>query len=174
LEIPKKNNPTEFKEEPFEEYYSRWPKRLSNIPEGVVRMWFWDHNEQVLEFAKQYDFTKWKFCLEKFTNEKILEIRHFDYDMKLLDGKGEEFLKGRLKGYNTADYMLENGTFPCPIIVAHNAGEHFHHATDFKDAMIEPYHLIEGNRRFAYIRALIRHKCPQLKKDHDVWVATIE
>lgn len=169
-----KNNPSEYKEEPFEDYYARWPSELSHIPKGVVKMWFWYHNDQTVDFSKHYDFTKWTFQLQNFTNEKILEIKHFDYEMKLLDGKGEVFLKGRLQGYDTADHMLENGTFPYPIIVAENADKHFHHITEIKERMLPSCHLIERNRRFAYIRALIRHNMSQLIEEHDVWVVTIE
>ncbi|MBW3140138.1 hypothetical protein KUV56_11515 [Ferrimonas balearica] len=173
MEIPKRNDPTDFKQESFEEYYRRFPKELAHIPEDVVKSWMWYHNEQVVVFSKLYNFENWEFELQCFDNEEIMEIKHFDYDLKLLDGKGDEFLKGCLKGYDTADYMLENGTFPCPIIVARNAGKNIHHQRGEGNYMLEPLQLIEGNRRLAYLRAMIRKKFPKLKDSHKVWVVTI-
>lgn len=174
MEIPKRNDPSDFKWENFENYYARFPKELAHIPEDVVKNWMWYHNEQVVEFSKLYNFEKWKFALEDFDNEKIMEIRHFDYDMKLLDGKGQEFLQGFLNEHDTAKFMLKNGTSPCPMIVAKDAGTHIHHQREESNLMLEPYQLIEGNRRLAYLRAMITKPFSKLQNTHKVWVVTIE
>ena len=174
MNIPKRNDPSEFKCETFEDYYARFPNQLSHIPEDVVRTWFWFHNEQVIGFSKLYHFRKWTFTLEKFDNSNIMEIRHFEYDLKRLDGKGAEFIKGKMKGYDTADFMFENGTSPCPMNVAKNAGEHIHQQRFEGEEMLQPYHLIEGNRRLAFLRAMIKYKFSRLKDSHDVWVVNIE
>ena len=174
MEIPKRNDPSDFKCEPFEDYFARFPEELNHIPEDVVKNWMWYHNEQVVEFSQLYDFTKWKFSLEDFDNDKIMEIQHFEYDLKLLDGKGQEFLQGRLNEHDTAKFMFENGTSPCPMIVAKDAGNHVHHQREEGNLMLEPYHLIEGNRRLAYLRAMIGKPFPRLKESHKVWVVEIE
>lgn len=173
VDIPKRNDPSDSELELFEDYYARFPRELGNVPKEVVQTWMWYHNEQVIEFVEVYDFQKWVFTLEEFNNSDIMKIQHFDYDLRLLDGKGEEFIKGEMKGYDTADYMLANGTSPCPIIIAKNAGAHIHHQGPEGDKMLEPYHLIEGNRRLAYLRAMITSAYAKLKNSHHIWVVDI-
>ncbi|HHX8571761.1 TPA: hypothetical protein ACVO35_000194 [Vibrio alginolyticus] len=173
MEIPKRNDPSDFKWETFEDYYARFPKELANIPKDVVENWMWFHNEQVVEFSKLYDFEKWTFELRDFDNDEIMAIRHFEYDLKLLDGKGQEFLLGRLNEHDTAKFMFENGTSPCPIIVARDASKHIHHQREEGNYMLEPYQLIEGNRRLAYLRAMIGKPYSKLRDSHKVWVVTI-
>ncbi|HIF5855129.1 TPA: hypothetical protein ACX3E9_004510 [Vibrio parahaemolyticus] len=174
MEIPKRNDPSDFKWEEFEDYYARFPKELAHIPEDVVKNWMWYHNEQVVEYSKLYDFEKWTFELKDFENDNIMQIKHFDYDLKLLDGKSLEFLKGLLNEHDTAKFMFDSGTSPCPMIVAKNAGKHIHHQREEGNLMLEPYQLIEGNRRLAYLRAMIGKSFPKLQKSHKVWVVTIE
>lgn len=175
MKIPPRNDPSDFQIESFEDYYARWPNELAHVPESVVRMWMWEHNDQVIEFFDQcYDIDRWSFRLEKLDNKKILEVRHFADELEKLDDIGDRLIKGLLVGYNTAEYMLENGTFPCPIIVVENGGQYEHHRSHPGEKMLEPYHLIEGNRRLAFVRALNRHNHPNLQDEHDVWVVTIE
>jgi hypothetical protein len=173
MEIPKRNDPSDFKWEAFEDYYARFPEELAHIPEDVVKNWMWYHNEQVVELSKLYNFKKWIFELQSFNNDKVMEIKHFDYDLKLLDGKGGEFLKGRLNEHDTAKFMFDNGTSPCPMIVAEKASEHIHHQREEGNRMLEPFQLIEGNRRLAYLRAMISMPFPKLQDSHKVWVVTI-
>ncbi|MCE7615488.1 hypothetical protein LZT09_12730 [Vibrio fluvialis] len=160
--------------ENFTDYLLRVPAELKHVPEDIIRTWFWYHNEQAVEFSKFYDFTKWKFTAKAFTNDQILEIRHYDYYLKRLDDKGGEFLKGRMKGYDTADFMRANGTFPEPILVVENGSKHKHHHSIGDETMLEPYHIIEGQRRLGFIRAMIRAGHPKLQASHRAWVATIE
>ena len=160
--------------ESFENYFSRMPRSLSHVPEDLVQSWFWHHNEQAIELSGFYDFTKWQFRLEQFSNEKIMDVRHYDYYLSKLDDKGSEFLKGLMKGYDTADYMIEHGTFPCAILVAENSGHCVHHQSIDDEMMLEPFHLIEGNRRLGFLRALIGVAHPKLQQSHDVWVADID
>jgi len=174
MNIPLRNDPTDYQKESFEDYYARWPNELSHVPESVVKSWMWYHNEQVVEFCRDYyDIEHWSFQLENFDNDKIMEVQHFPDELEKLDDIGERFINGKLAGYDTADYMLENGTFPCPIIVVENGSRYQHHKSLPCETMIEPYHLIEGNRRLAFVRALIRHNHPKLKGNHEVWVVTI-
>ncbi len=174
MEIPVRNDPSDYRKEPFEEYYARWPKELSHVPESVIKMWMWDHNEQVVNFCRDYyDVEKWVFSLETFDNSKIQEVKHFSDELEKLDNIGEAFINGEHVGYDTAEFMLENGTFPCPIIVVENGSKYEHHRSHAGEKMLEPYHPIEGNRRLAFVRALIRYEHPSLKNEHRVWVATI-
>ncbi len=78
-----------------------------------------------------------------------------------------------MPGYDTAEFMQENGTFPVPIIVAHNAGKVLHHKSLNHEFMLEPYHILEGNRRLAFLRAMIQKQHEKLKKNHKIWLVTI-
>lgn len=159
--------------ESFEEYINRFPRELAHVPEDLVKSWFWYHNDQAVECSTIYDFKKWKFRSEKFSNEEIMKIRHYDYYLSKLDEKGEVFLRGRMEGYDTADFMLDNGTFPCAILITEDCGKHKHHQSVGDETMLEPYQIIEGNRRLGFLRALINTDHPNLRAWHSVWVATI-
>ena len=161
-------------DEDFNAYLLRWPKQLSNVPEDVIKNWAFVHNQQVIEFCSSYDLSAWRFKLEKFDNDEILKISHFKDELEKIDGKSFRLFTGELNGYDTADFMLQHGTFPCPIIVAHNAGNIVHHRSTKNETMIEPYHLIEGNRRLGFIREMIRTKYENLKSNHEVWVVSID
>jgi hypothetical protein len=160
--------------ETFEDYLARWPKDLTNVPVDVIKNWVFYHNEFVREHSDVYCLKNWSFELKYFSSEEIVEIKHYDSEIKHWDHIGNELMKGRMSGYDTADYMLEKGTFPCPIIVAHNAAS-FKHAKSLEDEfMLEPYHLIEGNRRVGFIRGMHKNAYPKLQPKHNVWVVAIK
>lgn len=174
MKIPKRNDPNDFAVESFESYKERWPSDLDHIPPDVIKSWAYDHNEQVMVLSEDvYDLGKWDFKLADFSNDEIMRIKHFDSEMRHYDHIGKEYLAGRMEGYDTAEYMLENGTFPSPIIVAHNAGHHLHHKSFKNEFMMEPYHIIEGNRRLAFVRAMIQSGYEKLQGTHKVWLVTI-
>lgn len=174
MKIPKHNDPSDFEIESFESYVDRWPAELDHVPLDVIKSWAYDHNEQVLEFTDElYDLTKWSFELIEFSNDKILEIMNFGSEMKHYDHIGNKFFANRMHGYDTAEFMQENGTFPVPIIVAHNAGKFLHHKSFDNEFMLEPYHLLEGNRRLAFLRAMIQRKHEKLQEIHKVWLVII-
>lgn len=173
MKPPRRNDPSDFEQESLESYLDRWPDELSNVPEDVIEHWLYRHNEQVEDFCEVYDLGAWNFEIQSFDNEKIFEILHFEDELEKLDATGERLIAEGMPGYDTGDYMLENGTFPCPIIVAHMAGGHSHHKGIGDETMLEPYHLIEGHRRLGFIRAMIRNDHPSLQEAHDAWVVTI-
>lgn len=173
MEPPRRNDPSDFEHESLESYLDRWPAELGNVPDDVIEHWFYRHNEQVPELCKVYDFGSWNFELQTFDNEKIQEIRHFEDELEKLDATGDRLMAEGMPGYDTAEYMLENGTFPCPIIVAYMAGGHCHHKGMGDETMLEPYHLVEGHRRLGFLRVMIRSDHPSLQEAHSVWVVTI-
>lgn len=122
---------------------------------------------------------EWEFKYTKLTNEEILTIRHYQYDELRLFPKAYNWIrmKGQ-RGPSFYDWMMENGTFPRPIIVAHNAGDYKHPILEHRygkgiDKMFTPYHLLEGNRRLALLRAMIEQKQCNLKELHSVWLVTM-
>jgi hypothetical protein len=173
MEAPRREDPSDFEQEPFQSYLERWPDELSNVPEDVIEHWLYRHNDQVSDFCEVYDLGTWSFELSTFDNGHILEVLHFEDELEKLDATGDRLIMEGMPGYDTADYMLEYGTFPCPIIVAHMAGDHRHHKSVGDETMLEPYHLIEGHRRLGFIRAMIRNNHPKLLRAHEVWVVNI-
>ena len=170
---PKREDPSAFEIESFDSYYSRWPKELTNIPEDVVRHWIYYHNGFFWEGGIIYEIDRWSFDLKVFSNEKIMEIAHYPSEIERMDYNGETLMKKGMPGYDTAEYMLQHGTFPCPIIVAYNAGAHKHAKSIGTETMLEPYHLVEGHRRLGFARGMIRHNYKHLKREHKVWLVTI-
>lgn len=170
---PKRENVNSYKAESFESYYSRWPCELANVPEDVVRQWVYYHNEIFWEDRIVYEIEKWKFELKKFTNDEILEILHYPSEIEHMDKNGDILMQQGMPGYDTAEYMLEYGTFPCPIIVARNAGAYKHIKSIGNETMLEPYHLVEGHRRLGFVRGMIKHGYEKLKLSHEVWLTTI-
>lgn len=161
------------KTESFDDYYARWPSELSSIPQQVVQDWIYRHWSC---FNSYWAATKphlWAYRLEAFTNAKILTIQHPEGWTQSLEDESAEYVAGKPRSHAPfAKYLLTNGTFPLPILVAEDAG-HVRHPRLRGEVMKEPYQIIEGHRRLICIRGMINSKHPALKGEHSVWVATI-
>lgn len=159
--------------ESFESYYSKWPEELSAIPKLVVQDWIYRHWRDFSNYWITLEPHHWSFESVTFSNFEVLGIDHISTWIKELDAEGVEYVgdtprsKSRL-----AQYMLNNGTFPIPILVAKNAG-HVIHPRSAKDRMKAPLQLIEGHCRLACMRGMINSNYPNLAAEHIVWMATI-
>jgi hypothetical protein len=159
--------------ESFEVYYARWPKTLSNIPRPVVEDWIHRHWSDFHRDWIKLRPQDWIFELSDFTSTQIHSIDHIRTWIPELDAEGVEFVGNAPRSRTRlAQYMLANGTFPVPIIVAKNAG-HIIHPRSGGEHMKEPYQLIEGHSRLACIRGMINAQHPRLVATHNVWVVTI-
>lgn len=164
--------------------YSVMPEELSNFPEDVLRQWVYEHGKgdgDVVDALNLIpNLSKWFFQLVEMPNADINSIKHYPYDEKRLLDKGEWWLKtGRHNAPAFCDYMLEHGTTPVPLIVAQNASDHNHPIIEYRypereGPMLEPFHLLEGNRRFALLRAMINNGTASLKDQHLVWIVTLQ
>ena len=159
--------------ESFEEYYARWPQKLSNIPRAVVQDWIYRH---WADFRRDWIAMRpqeWTYALTRFATEQILTIDHIGAWIPELDAEGLEFAGTAPRSRTRlAQYMRANGTFPVPIIVAANAG-HMVHPRSGGEQMKAPYQLIEGHSRLACIRGMIHASWPTLASSHELWVVTI-
>ena len=159
--------------ESFEAYYARWPTELRNIPELVVKDWIYRHWRDFNRYWVQLRPHTWTFNWTRFSNDEIMEIDHIGDWIQELDLEGDEYVTGAPRSQASfARYMLSNGTFPLPPIVAKNAAAIVHPRGDGQ-LMKAPLQLIEGHCRLACIRGMIRANHPHLAKVHDVWVVTI-
>lgn len=167
----------------FSDFCKVIPKELSNFPEDVLKQWVYEHGKgdgDVIDALNLIpNLAEWRFELVDMTNADIKRIRHYPYDERLLLPKGEWWLKsGRHSAPAFFDYMLEHGTTPVPIIIAQNASGHNHPIIAYRypehgGSMLDPLHLLEGNRRFALLRAMINNDVASLQDKHLVWVVTM-
>lgn len=172
-EFPAVKGYGDFDVEPFEEYYARWPAALAAMPKCVVESWVYRHWTDFQSWI-ELDPAAWKYSLSEFTNEQIMAIDHFGDWRKTLDHWGSELLTNRRRQETwLAKSMLDAGTVPAPIIVAVEAG-HVRHPRGLKaDFMKEPYQLIEGHMRLAYLRGMNTGGWQTLKPKHLVWAVEI-
>ncbi|WCE32072.1 hypothetical protein [Vibrio sp. SCSIO 43137] len=167
----------------FEEFCELMPEELRNFPEDVLKQWVYEHGKgdgDVIDALNLIpNLSQWDFQLVDLSNGEIEIIKHYPYDEKRLLEKGEWWLRsGRNNAPAFCDFMLEHGTTPVPIIVAQNASDQNHPILEFRypeheGPMLEPFHLLEGNRRFAFLRAMINSAETTLKDKHAVWVVTL-
>jgi len=159
--------------ESFEDYYARWPTDLRHIPQGVVKDWIYRHWGCFKERWIPLRPHEWSYQFCTFSNEKILAIDHVLNWIPELDAEGEEFVTGAPRSQTKlGQYMLSEGTFPVPIIVAENAS-HVVCPRSGGERMKSPLQLIEGHTRLACIRGMINSAYTGLKGDHPVWLVNI-
>lgn len=159
--------------ESFDDYYSRWPPELSSIPAPIVKDWIYRHWRCFKDRWIPLSPHAWTYELSVFTGEQILAIDHVLNWIPDLDAEGAEYVNGapRSKG-RLGQFMLANGTFPVPIIVARNAG-HVVCPRSGGVNMKTPLQLIEGHARLACIRGMLHSGHPNLKTEHQVWLVSI-
>lgn len=159
--------------ESFDSYYANWPIELSGIPKPVVEDWIYRHWICFKDRWIALEPHKWIYKLAKLTSDEILAIDHVLTWIPDLDAEGVEFVTGAPRSKSRlGQFMLTNGTFPVPIIVAENAG-HVMCPCSGGEFMKVPLQLIEGHTRLACIRGMINSQHPTLKPEHEVWLVSI-
>ena len=171
LEIPEPRNWGTFDEEPFEEYLERWPVGLSHIPTDIIETWIHRHWREFQVWLPLNPF-EWNYELLKFGEAEVMSIGHNERRMDTLRNWGDDLFDGTHRESTwLGGFMLKHGTTPAPIIVLQEAGE-IEHPLD-GGQMIEPYQIVEGHMRLAYLQAMFRRKYSAMQASHDVYVATL-
>lgn len=159
--------------ESFESYYARWPEAFSAIPRPIVEDWIYRHWRDFSNHWADLEPHNWSYERKIFSNVEILKIDHIATWIRELDAEGVEYVSNAPRSKSRmAQFILANGTFPVPILVARNAG-HVTHPRSAKEPMKEPLQLIEGHCRLACLRGMINSNHHNLGAEHDVWVATL-
>ncbi len=159
--------------ESFEDYYARWPAELSKIPKMVVEDWIYRHWSCFSNRWIPLQPHLWKYEIALLTCEEILSIDHVLTWIQELDAEGVEYVTGKPRAQSRlAQFMLTNGTFPLPIIVAQNAG-HAIYPQSGNLRMKEPLQLIEGHCRLACLRGMINSNHKNLQAKHQIWLVEI-
>lgn len=159
--------------ESFDSYYERWPPELARIPKAVVEDWVYRHwhcfEDRWIPLAPH----TWSYEQSTFTNDQILAIDHVLTWIPELDAEGVEFVTGAPRSKSRlGQFMLSNGTFPVPIIVAENAN-HVVFPQSGGAHMKAPLQLIEGHTRLACMRGMINAGHQNLRHQHQVWLVKI-
>ncbi len=158
--------------EPFVDYYKRWPKQFAAVPELVVESWIYRHWQDFQAWLPLRPLN-WKYEMQSLDCNAILQIRHVRRWPETLARWGDDLLEGRDRRETwLGRTMLEAGTTPTPMIVAHGAGR-YRHPREGNEPFCEPYQLIEGHLRIAYLQGMIRHGHPCVQTHHDVFLATL-
>jgi len=171
MEIPSVKGYGEYEIEPYEEYRKRWPDGFDRFPEDLIEHWVHRHWREFSNYWLPAGALEWDYEIRVFSNRNILEICHYGDWLDTLDYWGEELFKNRIRRETwLAKYMLEHGTTPVPVVVFEKGGA-VDHPRSPADKFCEPFQLIEGHMRTAYLRGMIHKKYGGLLPEHDVWVA---
>lgn len=152
-----------FEKEPFEIYYQRVGHYLPNVPECPFEQWIYKQYSDIDDYAF-LDFRKMKFEKEIWSKDKIFNEINSYGDNHRIDSHGFQIYNNRFNGVWLKKYMIENLTWPVPIIAFEN---HSH------EKMGKPFHLLEGHTRLNYFRAIYRKEKEKLLDNHFVWKVAI-
>ncbi len=170
--LPEPINWGNFDVEPFESYLLRWPNEYRHVHRVIIETWVYRHWSDFQAWLPLHPMS-WHYDTASMSNDEILTISHIGDWPQILQYWGDDLLNGTLRRKTWLGcYMLENGTAPAPIIVAKQAGQFFH-PRERGERMVEPYQIIEGHMRLAYLQAMIRKSYSTLSARHSVIVATI-
>lgn len=161
-----------FDVEPFDSYINRWPAALGHVPRDVIETWVYRHWGDFQAWLPLKPLC-WQYYEKSMSNDEILSISHVSDWPKTLEYWGNDLIDGSMRK-NTwlGRHMLKEGTTPAPIIVAQNASR-FMHPREHDERMVEPYQLIEGHLRLAYLQAMVKRIYPSTRERHRVVVAYI-
>jgi hypothetical protein len=101
--------------ESFDEYYARWPNKLSSVPRAVVADWIYRHWNDFSEHWSALAPHSWKFEQVPLTSAEVHTIDHISSWIRELDVEGVEYVNGaRRSETRMAQFMLNHGTFLVP------------------------------------------------------------
>ncbi len=170
--IPEPTNWGERDVEPFETYFERWPTEYAHVPSSVVETWIYRHWRDFQCWLPLQPLD-WAYELKQLSSYDILTVGHVRRWPETLKFWGDDLFEGTSRRATwLGRTMLTTGTTPAPMIVALNAGR-YGHPREANVPFVEPYQLIEGHMRLAYLQGMIRHGHPQLRPHHDVVIATL-
>lgn len=170
--IPKPRNYGSLDVESFEDYRARLPAEFDAIPDRVIETWIYRHWRDFQEWLPLRPL-EWQYILTSMPSTEVLRISHVGDWPETLRYWGDDLLDGKSrKDTWLGRYMLEHGTAPAPLVVAVNAGR-WGHPREGLCAMKEPYQIVEGHMRLAYLQALIRRGYTTVLPNHQVFLAEL-
>jgi hypothetical protein len=170
--IPIPHNWGSFDLEPFDQYRARWPEKYNRIPDEVIETWIHRHWSDFQQWHSLHPL-EWEYEPREFTSEEVLKVSHVGNWMETLAYWGNDLLDGPTrKSTWLGKFILEQGTTPSPMIIARGVGK-WYHPREKAYLMQEPFQLIEGHMRLAYLRALILRGYSLIRPMHRIILASI-
>ncbi|MFM4826727.1 hypothetical protein ACEUDJ_17880 [Aeromonas bivalvium] len=152
--------------EPLPDYLARVVPLVPAIPENVLAQWIYRHWRGFESNWSFLDLASHRFECEHWPTDRIIEqidSRH----MEVIARWQELFCHNRYvrRSWLGAD-MLSRGSWPEPIIVL-ASGVDSRYSDD--PLLPQPYCLLEGHHRLAYLRAMVAEGVP-LQPCHQIWI----
>ena len=171
--LPKPKNWGSFEVEPFESYLHRLPDQYRYIHQAVIKDWVYRHWREFQQWLPLHPLS-WHYEIVEMTNDEVMMISHTDDWPQRLRYWGDDLLDGSQRCETwLGRHMLEKGTTSVPMIVLKSAGIWIHPRSHNKHYMVEPYQIVEGHMRLAYLQSMIRRSHPTLSCKHEVLVCSI-
>lgn len=157
----------DFNSESLPDYLSRVRPLVPRYPDCVLEQWLHRHWTCVRSQWAWLGLPGLQFREETWPVERINTLPYSN--KKNIDGWTEQFKTDpRFQSSYLGKYMLENGTWPAPIIVILNElGLKMPNGFPLSS----PYDLLEGHHRLAYLRAMHESGVASLQGTHDIWIA---
>lgn len=141
---------------------------LPDWPEELLIEWLHRHNRCIDRYAF-LGFENLRFRRETWETRRIPRSEAF-FDPKLFEDFQDVDRRARDPFDWLANYMMENGTWPTPVVLLENLKGAIYFPCG--EQLRSPYHLIEGHRRLSFLGGL--HALRKALPAHDVWVATYQ
>ena len=167
--LPKRSKSDEYIETIYE-YCKRMRTFLPNIPEEVLRQFFYKHSILDINDYDWLDYTTLKFFKEKWTSFFIVTKSGIKNNDKVIINKENHFELGHLnqRTKSIRDYILKYHTWPESPILLYNPEDNMLSPSGYK--YTSPYHPIDGNNRLAIFLSLYENGQIKSDRKHLVWL----
>jgi len=133
---------------PFEEWWPRVRHHFRHVPEEVGRDWLhrhWGYSPYHWIASADYRFQRVTLPVEDMP-DVLSSWNNFSRDRADLIKQGRFLVEDHRVhfGYKLANYMLEKGDYPVPVVILDNRDSHLVQWVKYPAGLI----LIEGHRRF--------------------------
>lgn len=149
-----------------ESYRARLRRELPLFPVDVLDHWLIEH-DNALQHVGWLDLRSLTFTKESWHTDRIIStVKHFNESGVEIERRKFTGRAAYRESYPLAVYFCENGTWPVPIVVYHNA------ATEpiLQDGGRSEYVAIEGMHRLGFLRGLIEMDSTSVVPEHDLWI----
>ena len=167
--LPKRSRSDEYLET-ANEYYGRVKKLLPNIPEEVLKEFFYKHSLLDIYDYDCLGYITLKFFKESWTSSFIITESGIKNNDKVIIDKENHFDLGYLtpRTESIRDHLLKYHTWPWAPILLYNPENNIASPSGYK--YTSPYHPIDGNNRLAIFLSLYENGQIKNDKKHLVWV----
>lgn len=152
--------------EPECSFVERMRTVLPNWPPELVREWLYGHQSDLPDYDG-LDFERFDFRLESWPLHEMPGVEVFS-DPRIFEG----YLDMDTCHDWLASFMRRNGTWSNPILLFHDRGDLSSQPTFLNQPLRSPFHLLDGQRRLAFLNALRRNRTAQ--SHHPVWRVSME